>query len=445
MSFDKVRQSVRARVNRGRAGGGTDTAFWAEIAMHELRPLSGGSEEAVAAAARRKTGSRRVRMAPIPSEQRAAIWKAATLGIGTNTRAASIQYKQAGEECEAHDFPSKGPAAFCGDISMISAGLHSIGPQPPPGISLDGTGGGGGGGGGGSGGAGPAVAGGGGAMTMQDPRLYRVLQRMAWIHTSSGVPLPLWPTSSLRALSSTTTTATTTTTTTTNGNGNGNGNGKVDTFAIAIALAPVAGPFSPSGQGDAIATPLVHTRVASWLMLQTFERLANKRLPTESAAVLEHFAAAAVGKASIKGKKAAAAAAASLPTAVARPFAGFVTHWAFDFRFKSAKLTKYHDEGYADARAAMGATGVALGVHEQGAGGGDAAVAAAAAAAATEPKKVSHVPLFLGAEDSAGALSTSVSKLGTQTMQQLWAAFPARYQHCDAHLLFATARDGYNL
>ena len=60
----------------------------------------------------------------------------------------------------------------------------------------------------------------------------------------------------------------------------------------------------------------------------------------------------------------------------------------------------------------MGATGVALGVHEQGAGGGDAAVAAAAAAAATEPKKVSHVPLFLGAEDSAGALSTSVSKLG---------------------------------
>ena len=170
----------------------------------------------------------------------------------------------------------------------------------------------------------------------------------------------------------------------------------------------------------------------------------------------------------------------------------------------------------------MGATGVALGVHEQGAGGGDAAVAAAAAAAATEPKKVSHVPLFLGAEDSAGALSTSVSKLGnvmpallrsnilcmsrqdstftstviseffsmrmhahvcvcvcacvspslppsplsfcgltcaamsmpyltlqknkgTQTMQQLWAAFPARYQHCDAHLLFATARDGYNL
>lgn len=211
-------------------------------------------------------------MAPIPSEQRAAIWKAATLGIGTapqrsssyplanshiplyslflpsphlffsqylivralfshtyhhcqpapppfshfslcdanwfglndavhtcvhtiagtNTRAASIQYKQAGEECEAHDFPSKGPAAFCGDISMISAGLHSIGPQPPPGISLDGTGGGGGGGGGGSGGAGPAVAGGGGAMTMQDPRLYRVLQRMAWIHTSSGVPLPLY-------------------------------------------------------------------------------------------------------------------------------------------------------------------------------------------------------------------------------------------------------------
>lgn len=60
----------------------------------------------------------------------------------------------------------------------------------------------------------------------------------------------------------------------------------------------------------------------------------------------------------------------------------------------------------------MGATGVALGVHEQGAGGGDAAVAAAAAVAATEPKKVSHVPLFLGAEDSAGALSTSVSKLG---------------------------------
>ena len=64
-------------------------------------------------------------------------------------------------------------------------------------------------------------------------------------------------------------------------------------------------------------------------MLQTFERLANKRLPTESAAVLEHFAAAAVGKASIKGKKAAAAAAASLPTAVARPFAGFVTHWVW--------------------------------------------------------------------------------------------------------------------
>ena len=80
---------------------------------------------------------------------------------GTNTRAASMQYKQAGEECEAHDFPSKGPAAFCGDISMISAGLHSIGPQPPPG-------------------------------TIQDPRLYRVLQRMAWIHTSSGVPLPLY-------------------------------------------------------------------------------------------------------------------------------------------------------------------------------------------------------------------------------------------------------------
>ena len=60
---------------------------------------------------------------------------------------------------------------------------------------------------------------------------------------------------------------------------------------------------------------------ASWLMLQTFERLANKRLPTESAAVLEHFAAAAVGKASIKGKKAAAAAKRALAAEDAAPTA----------------------------------------------------------------------------------------------------------------------------
>lgn len=40
MSFDKVRQSVRARVNKGRAGGGTDTAFWVSCVI-QLRISTG--------------------------------------------------------------------------------------------------------------------------------------------------------------------------------------------------------------------------------------------------------------------------------------------------------------------------------------------------------------------------------------------------------------------
>ena len=76
------------------------------------------------------------------------------------------------------------------------------------------------------------------------------------------------------------------------------------------------------------------------LMLQTFERLANKRLPATSAAVLARYASAAVGQVTMKGKKAAAAAAASLPTAVARPFAGLVVSFlSFFLSFVPARGT----------------------------------------------------------------------------------------------------------
>eukprot|EP00039_Didymoeca_costata_P010149 m.136084 g.136084 ORF g.136084 m.136084 type:complete len:524 (+) comp14722_c0_seq7:204-1775(+) len=382
--------------------GEEDTHGWDILIKQDLRQSS----------PYRKHASRRARKEPIPSELRPQVWKAASLGITHKRDHQTFAYCQSACQKDTN-FPEGSERLFCCSINVQEFG-HKEGlqsPKPP-------------------------------ADTYTS-----MLQCLAWTHKESGLDLPLYmpwlpPIVSLLLRWCDEETA----------------------FSIALALAPPAGPFKSD---EATAASIIHTRISSWLMLKAFVRLARKKLKSklrdlasrvgvdeetfcfgmvtewmwsvappmlpwmldcfmlEGQKFAYRFGLAVVyeGNRQITSSSNSVSHEAQIKTVIGSLTNTVIPSLYKQFKFKSAKLIKYHKEGFAGAREALEASGKPRGVGEYN----------------------FEVNVLFSIEDKFIEATSLIQKVGKESLNLLWKDLPARLKHRKARLLYSSAVDGCRL
>ena len=262
-------------------GEAASRAFWQALLDEgaDLRPpaAGAGSKQAKAQRDARKQCSRQARVRPVPDDLRRRLWWAATVGPHVPADSVVHEYQLAREACAAEQFPAGHARMFTCHVH-IERNVARVGTEPDAG---------------------------------HEQRYLNVLQCLAWRHTEDGNALPAYipwlppiVAVSLRWLT------------------------EAEAFAVARAISPSSGAFD----ADSPVTPVMHSRMSSWLMLQTFERIASIKFSKLSYAALDYYRPKDHVLQRTSSKRGAAKAAVEFPAGSPRPFAGVVAHWAWSLK-----------------------------------------------------------------------------------------------------------------